>query len=64
MVPFGDSSAEVPRRSLSEGDVRELVDQEIANRNDTAALLDSLGRHEAASALRGEAEILSRYASR
>lgn len=58
---FGDSAVEVPRRALSQDDIRQLVEAEIRARNDAAADYQRLGRDDKAQELTNEVEILSRY---
>ena len=58
---FGDSAVEVPRRALSQDDIRQLIEAEIGARNDAAADYRRLGRDDKARELTGEVQILSRY---
>ena len=58
---FGDGSAEAPRLRLAEEDVRNLLIQEVRDREDAAAQFEDLGRADRAAALRLEAAIVSRY---
>lgn len=58
---FGDSAVEVPRRGLSQDDIRQLVEAEIRARNDAEADYRRLGRDDKAQELTDEAQILSRY---
>ncbi len=58
---FGDRSAEVPRLSLDEAEVRCLVEREVASRHADADQFEGLGRLERAAELRAEAAIVARY---
>ena len=58
---FGDSAVEVPRRALSQDDIRQLIEAEIGARNDAAADYQHLGRSDKAQELTDEVQILSRY---
>jgi uncharacterized protein YqeY len=58
---FGDPGAEVPRRELSEADVRAVLEREAATRLDAAQEVEGLGQDEWAAKLREEAAIVARY---
>lgn len=58
---FGDSAVEVPRRALSQDDIRQLIEAEIRARDDAAAGYRRLGRGDKAQDLTDEAQILRRY---
>ncbi len=58
---FGDSAVEVPRRALSQDDIRQLVEAEIRARNDAAEDYRRLGRDDKAQELTDEVEILTYY---
>lgn len=57
----GLGAGEVPRRQLTDADVRMIMDREIAERRDAAAAYDELGETEAATDLRAQAITLERY---
>jgi uncharacterized protein YqeY len=50
----------VPRRELSEAEVRAIVRREATERRDAAAGYDTHGRDDAAARLRHEATVLDR----
>lgn len=59
--PVVNRSADVPRRELTEDDVRAIVAREIAERHDAAAEYRRLGRGDEAERLTAEAELLAPY---
>lgn len=61
VLAFGDPGAEVPRRVLSAGEVRGLLEREQVERRNAAAELKTVRQEEAAGALRAEAELIGRY---
>jgi uncharacterized protein YqeY len=58
---FGDGSAEVARRELTEGDLRSLIEQEYEARNRAADDMDRLGRPQDVEDLRDEQAVIARY---
>src|SRR5438067_3175411 len=58
---FGDRSAEVPRRRLTQADVESLLAREVSERWDAAAHFREMGQTERADRLTEEAEIVARY---
>ena len=60
-LKFGDRSAEVPRRRLTEADVESLLAREVSERRDAAVHLREMGQAERAARLAAEAEIVARY---
>jgi uncharacterized protein len=59
--PAGPGAAEAVRRSLSEGDVVDIVRAEIAERLETAAQLTAPAHADRADRLRAEAAVLERF---
>jgi uncharacterized protein YqeY len=57
----GLGSTEVPRRALSEAEVRGIVLAEIADRRESAARYRGIGKNEAASDLDHEADVLEAH---
>src|SRR4051794_34123159 len=55
-LKFGDRTAEVPRRELTQADVESLLVREIQERRDAAAQLGEVGQAERAARLAAEAE--------
>lgn len=55
----GLGAGEVPRRELTAEDVTAIVDREIQERRDAAASYAALGRHDEASALRLQLDVLT-----
>ncbi|WP_028933767.1 GatB/YqeY domain-containing protein [Pseudonocardia spinosispora] len=53
--------AEVPRRVLTEHDVRAIVEAEVQERSTSSAEYERLGREDAAERLHAEAAVLARY---
>lgn len=60
-LAFGDASAEAPRLTLSEGDVRALFAAEADSRRAAAAQMQSHGEAERGARLLAEAEIVAGY---
>lgn len=60
---FGDSSVEVPRRVLSEGDIRDLLLRETTERDAAARELERLNQQSEADRLRNEISLIGRYAT-
>jgi hypothetical protein len=60
----GLGATEADRRVLTEGEVEELVAEEVAERLSVALRYDQLGQGGRADRLRAEAEVLSRYLPR
>jgi uncharacterized protein YqeY len=60
-VPVYGRSGDVPRRTLSVGEVEGLVAAEIAEREASIADYERGGHHEAANRLRTQARVLARY---
>jgi hypothetical protein len=54
----GHGAGEAPRRELSEGQIRALVQGEVADRESAAADYERLGRHDEATRLRAESAVL------
>jgi uncharacterized protein len=54
----GLGAGEAPRRELSEGQIRDIVQGEVADRESAAADFERLGRHEAAAPQRTESTVL------
>jgi uncharacterized protein YqeY len=54
----GHGAGEAPRRELSEGQIRALVQGEVADRESAAADYERLGRHDEATRLRTESAVL------
>jgi uncharacterized protein len=54
----GHGAGEAPRRELSEGQIRALVQGEVADRESAAADYEGLGRHDEATRLRAESTVL------
>jgi uncharacterized protein len=54
----GHGAGEAPRRELSEGQIRALVQGEVADRESAAADYERLGRHDEANRLRTESAVL------
>ena len=61
---FGDRSAEVPRRLLTQREVEALFEREAAARRADAADLAALGKLTQASELRAEASLIDVYVQR
>jgi uncharacterized protein len=57
----GLGSTEVERRRLTDADVRAIVEAEVRQRAAAAEEYDRLGRTEAATRLRAEADVLRRH---
>lgn len=57
----GVGAAEAERRQLTDGDVRAILTREVGERTAAAEDYEGLGRGDAASRLRAEAEVLGRY---
>jgi uncharacterized protein YqeY len=57
----GLGRGEVPRRALTDDDARDIVRKVIAERRAAAAQYDELERHDDASRLRAEIDVLSRF---
>ncbi|GAB3441134.1 hypothetical protein GCM10027517_16610 [Phycicoccus ginsengisoli] len=57
----GVGAAEAPRRELVDGEVRALVEAEVAERRQAADQLTSAGRADAADRLHAEADALLRH---
>ncbi|WP_329417585.1 hypothetical protein OG802_32525 [Streptomyces sp. NBC_00704] len=60
LSPLGVGATEAARRELSEGEVRDIVRAEIAERLDAAARLTAPAHAERAARLRAEAAVLLR----
>ena len=60
---FGDSSVEVPRRVLSEADIRDLLSRETAERDAAAQEFERLNQQSEADRLRNEITLIARYAT-
>lgn len=60
----GLRAGEAGRRSLSELEVRRIVDSELWERGAQAERLEMLGRDEEAARLRFEADVIARYQTR
>ena len=58
---FGDGSAEVPRRTLSQADVQSLLRRDRNYRLAAVTELEARGQNESAKKLRGDVEIVNRY---
>jgi uncharacterized protein YqeY len=58
---FGDRSAEAPRLTLTEAEIRSLFEREAATRLEAAQELEGLGKDEWAATLREEAALVMRY---
>jgi uncharacterized protein YqeY len=58
---IGVGAAEAPRRELADGEVRTLVEAEVAERRRAADQLTAAGRGDAADRLHAEADALHRY---
>jgi uncharacterized protein YqeY len=58
---FG-SSAEVPRKSLTEDQVQALMAAEVTSRRAAVINYERVGRHQDAARLRAELVLISRYA--
>lgn len=54
----GLGAGEVPRKVLLAGEVSAIIEREIQERRDAAAQYESLGRHDEATALRLQVEVL------
>jgi uncharacterized protein YqeY len=61
-LAFGDTSVEVPRRGLSDSDVRALFAAELDSRRAAAAQMETHGQFARAAQLVAEAEIVAAYA--
>jgi uncharacterized protein YqeY len=59
----GPETAEVPRRELSPGDVRALLEAEVEERRTVAETYDDHGQGDRAAILREEAEVIARLLS-
>lgn len=57
----GQGASEVAPRELSETDIREIVEQEVHERDSTATEYEGFGRDDLAATVRSEAEVLRRY---
>jgi hypothetical protein len=57
----GLGAADAPRRSLSESDLKRIIETELWERDAQAERLTLLGRADDASRLRAEAEVIARY---
>jgi hypothetical protein len=57
----GLGAGDVPRRELTERDVREVVSAEVAGRRAQARGYDELGEADAAERLRREADVLESF---
>lgn len=57
----GLAAAEAPRRSLTEADLRSIVENEVRERTVAAEDYERLGRKEQAEQLRAEASVLRRH---
>jgi uncharacterized protein len=67
-VPIDDAqvaggSSEVPRKTLSEDDLLQVLALEMAERRNAALALEKHGCYEEAAVVRGELEIIEGYAS-
>lgn len=62
-LAFGDRGVEVPRRVLSESDVRALLTAERDSRRATAAQMAAHGQAERSAQLSAEAEVVAAYIS-
>jgi uncharacterized protein YqeY len=60
---FGDASVEVPRRVLSEGDIRDLLLRETTERDAAAREFERLNQQNEAERLRYEIALIARYAT-
>ncbi|MBB4685577.1 polyprenol phosphomannose-dependent alpha 1,6 mannosyltransferase MptB [Amycolatopsis jiangsuensis] len=60
-VAVGLGAAEVPRRDLTDADVRSIVENEVRERTEAAEQYERLGRAEQAEQLRAEAAVLQRH---
>ena len=58
---FGDRSNEVARKALDDGDLRRILEVQIAERETAAQELERLGHADRADMLRAEAAIVARY---
>jgi uncharacterized protein len=58
---FGELGVEVPRRLLTDDDVRSLLKTEIETRRDAASVYEANGRSDQAEKLSGESDIIARY---
>ena len=58
---FGDPSTEVPRKTLSDHDLQDLLQREIAARTEASPRFEEAGRHERAASLPTEAEVFKNY---
>jgi len=61
MGVFGDPSLEVPRRSLGEAELQQILQHEIAEREAAAREMARVGRVDRAEMLRAEIAIVARY---
>ncbi len=61
IVPLVGRTADVPRRELSEAEVRALLQKEIDERQAAADNYDRLGYSAAANPLRAEAAVITQY---
>jgi len=61
VLPFGDGSAEVPRRVLSVADVRAVLEREQAERRAAADELERVGRPDVARERLVEVVLIERY---
>jgi uncharacterized protein YqeY len=59
--PVGVGATEVPRRTLTEDEVADLVRAEVAEREAAARHYDELGQSEPADRLRAQAQVLSAH---
>jgi uncharacterized protein YqeY len=57
----GLGAAEMPRRQLTESDLRAIVEAEVQQRLVAATGYEQVGRHDLAQRLRSEGDVLSRY---
>ena len=58
---FGDASVEMPRKAMSEADLRTLLTREIAARRTAADEYRSIGHPDQADRMSREAEIIASY---
>lgn len=61
VVPMVGRTADVPRRELSETEIRAILQKEADERHASADRYDQLGQSEAASHVRTEAAVIQRY---
>lgn len=58
---FGDRANEVPRKPLSQADIKALLQREIDERLSAADEIERAGRPDRSEVLRAEAAIIARY---